>query len=239
MRVWVVSALLVASGCAFDGTGVPGEPGLGSEPEPGKSDDAQAPPESDPEPGLEPDPGYESDSQSLDEEEAGEEETEEPCKPVWVQLLADPAFDDGTGAWVEDGWFTIVGTDAPHEPHTPSMSAQLGGYAYADDYLSQVVQVPADAEALRLRLQLTRHVPVVDIDDEYFAIELYPDEGEPFEVLAELTAEDLSESWQEKVYEAAGSHAGEMVELSFYAETDLSSVSFEVDSVALEALVCQ
>jgi hypothetical protein len=164
------------------------------------------------------------------------------CTPQWVNLLADPDFDVGGGAWVQNPAGLIVSSSPA--PHTAPNAAYMGISNSVAHEVSQVVLIPADASMLRVRGQLyvsTSEAPNAAydrLDIKLFdggGIELAHLPGTP-PTASNLTANNAFTAFE---YAAPMAFAGQQVRLAFLVTMDGSIRSdFVVDTVALEAFAC-
>jgi hypothetical protein len=172
------------------------------------------------------------------------------CTPTTTNLLQNANFDTGPGAmWTEVGGageLILAGTALQsHAAHSGTYAAWLGGYNSGDDQLTQTVTVPANATGLRFKGQ--RWVESAEVGSTVY-------DKLTFEILA-ATGETVLESiggspvftnatttttWTAFDFPVTGNYAGQTVRLRLRALTDiLNSSSFFIDTIALEATVCQ
>lgn len=214
MRGWILAALFV-SGCATSS--------LGDGPDAGDID-------------------------ARDEvADAGPDAAPDACQPTWVNLLGNADFEAGNTVWDEvfNGSDPIIrefATDMPFPAAGGTHAALIFGYNNADETLSQVVSVPADASALRLRgfrCWVTTETAAEDFD--LVSIEIGDADGNPLETLQDASNQDAGATcaWEGFELAAAESHAGESLTLAIGGMSDAASpTTFAFDTLALEAMAC-
>jgi hypothetical protein len=172
-----------------------------------------------------------------------------PCRPQWMDLLANGDFEGAGVGWTED---IVAGsaiirdeTQLPFAPHRGEFAALFGGNN-AELILAQTVQVPGDAEDLRVfghRCWVTTETEPEAFDS--LTIELFDGAGEPLEVLEAATNEDAGEvcSWELfEIRASADTLAAALdadLELVLTATSDAASpTSFAFDDLHLQFRAC-
>jgi hypothetical protein len=172
-----------------------------------------------------------------------------PCRPEWMDLLANGDFEAAGEGWTEE---IVAGsaiirdeTQLPFAPHRGEYAALFGGNN-AELILSQTVQVPGEAEDLRVfghRCWVTTETEPEAFDS--LTIELRDGLGEPLEVLEAATNEDAGEvcSWELfEIRASADTLAAALdadLELVLTATTDAASpTSFAFDELHLQFRAC-
>ena len=172
-----------------------------------------------------------------------------PCRPEWIDLLANGDFEGAGEGWTEDiaAGSAIIRdqTQLPFAPHRGEFAALFGGNN-AELILSQTVQVPGEAEDLRVfghRCWVTTETEPEVFDS--LTIELFDGAGEPLEVLEAATNEDAGEvcSWELfEIRASADTLAAALdadVELVLTASSDAASpTSFAFDDLHLQYRAC-
>ena len=164
-----------------------------------------------------------------------------------VELLRDGDFDDGGGAaWVEDsaGGFPIINGPGrlPLAAHSGGDAAWLGGYADADDSLTQDVAVPDGATGAVLTFFLwvrTDRGPASAAGD-LLVVALQDEQGTVLQQVAVFSNRDSREAWRPCRFDLADASAlaGTTVRLVFRGLLDSAVLtSFFVDTVSLVASV--
>lgn len=167
------------------------------------------------------------------------------CSFAWVELLQNGSFDSGAVDWAEttNGGDIIRQTTVPWPPNDGDHWALFLGYHNGDQTLSQTVTIPASASDLRLqgfRCWVTEEPTPTPYD--LLEISLRDSGGG---LLETLWARDNSHAaatcgWSMFQLDALDAHAGQEVNLTFQATSDVASVtSFGFDSLSLQAYVCQ
>ncbi len=173
-----------------------------------------------------------------------------PCTPTTTNLLVNASFDTGPGTmWAEVGGageIILAGTNLQmHAAHSGTFAAWLGGYNSGDDQLTQTIIVPASATGLRFKGQ--RWIETLETDNGTY-------DKLTFEILG-ATGTNVLESiggapvftnaaktttWTAFDFPVTGNYAGQTIRLRLRALTDfINASSFFLDTIALEATVCQ
>jgi hypothetical protein len=158
-----------------------------------------------------------------------------------VQLLANPGFDAGHSAWAETtlSTSTIITSDTALtslKAQTPSNLAWLGGYANAQDDLSQLVTIPAGATAITLTFYYAiatqeTTAGAFDTMDVY----TYDTAAAKYVVLATFNDNMPTSTWTRFSISLPLSLAGRAIQLGFRTATDVNkNTNFFVDSVSLD-----
>jgi hypothetical protein len=171
------------------------------------------------------------------------------CRPEWMDLLVDGDFEAAGDGWTEE---IVAGTsiireasELPFAPHRGEFAALFGGNN-AELILAQTVQVPGEAEDLRVfghRCWVTTETEPEAFDS--LTIELRDGLGEPLEVLEAATNEDAGAvcSWELfEIRASADTLAAALdadLELVLTATSDAASpTSFAFDDLHLQFRAC-
>ncbi len=213
-------------------------------------------PDAEPKPDVEPMPDAQAlpdappmvDAQPLPDAPPGTPDAT-PCMPTTMNLLANPSFDLGRNvSWSETsaGAYEIVVTTPTLQiaPHSPAFATWIGGDNNSIDQVFQDVAIPAATTAIRLkgqRLVATQETVATAFDKLFFEIQtpggvlLEPVGGAPtFSNLNTVTAFTPFD------FPLTGNYAGQTIRVRLHGTTDVSlPTNFFLDSIALEATVCQ
>ncbi len=166
------------------------------------------------------------------------------CASFSSQILVNPSFDDGGGAWSESGSYAVIyhQDGLPVTAHTPEYLAWLGGYPDADDTLAQTFTVPAAATTLDVSFYYW--VDTVELQEgvvyDLLEVQLRDAGGAFLAAVATLTDEDDTGGWTLFSAAFASPWAGETLELRFHGTTDfVDNTNFFVDTVAVTVVVCE
>ena len=163
-----------------------------------------------------------------------------------VQLLMNPAFDAGHLAWDEmtlaSSIITNDSTLMTIKGQTPSFLAWLGGYANAQDDLSQVVTVPAGATSITLSFyyaisSVETTQGAFDVMDVY----TYDPAASKYTSLATFNDNMATPpgTWTRFSVTLPLSLAGRPIKFGFQATTDMNkNTNFFIDSVSLDVIAC-
>lgn len=164
-----------------------------------------------------------------------------PAQGCAVQLLANPAFDDGAVGWAEvNGPINFPDGQVAITPHSGTRVAMFGRSVQADQKLSQVVAIPATATALRFRAFTCFATDRFEASTDAVRVELLGVGDVLLEGIATFGDEDATPTcnWTERLVPLADARAGQTVEIAFSAHSDNSlDTSFYFDSMALDAAV--
>jgi hypothetical protein len=162
-----------------------------------------------------------------------------------MQLLANPGFDAGHGAWVETtlSASTILTSDSALtsiKAQTPSWLAWLAGYSDAQDDLSQVVTVPAGATSITLSFYYAIGTQESSLA-AYDMLDIYTYDAalDKYTVLATFNDNMPISIWTRFSTSLPLSMAGRSFAVGFKATTNLSkNTNFFIDSVSLDVVAC-
>ena len=142
---------------------------------------------------------------------------------------------------IERGELIVQPPTLPLAAQTVPFAAWMGGADSNDESLWQTVTVPASATALRLRGQIRiATLEVIPVVYDFLAIELRSSSNVLLQTLFTYDDDDANPAWTAFMFSAASAYAGQTVRLYFHATTDSSDITnFFLDSLVLEALVCQ
>lgn len=167
-----------------------------------------------------------------------------PCTVQTVNLLNNPNFDNGLGAWAQSssgGYQLIMNqSETGITAHSGVMVAWLSGYDDAVDSIAQNVPLPADASNVRVKGQ--RHFTTDESGGTYDRtwLEISDPAGNLLEPLAEWSNQDVSGAWVAFDYALAGSYQGQTIKVTLRSDTDYSNPSwFFYDTMRLEVTTCQ
>ncbi|HKE18054.1 MAG TPA: hypothetical protein VKB80_24425, partial [Kofleriaceae bacterium] len=196
-------------------------------------------------------PGRDSGGGSPDS--GGQPDAQQPgqCEGGVTQLLLNPSFEvasqpNGAESWIEDP----VPETYPDDDNPPQIpvdtpegrrTALLGSPKTAEKRLTQPVTVPDGTESLELsfvKCFVTERVMQEEFDRLH--VLLLDQGGDVVEELATYTNLDAGTScgltWSSERLQAQSPHAGESLQLQFFAEfDDFRQTSFYVDGLALDA----
>jgi hypothetical protein len=162
-------------------------------------------------------------------------------------LLVNGGFDVGPGSgwnaysdWTSDPVIYACGSLA-HGCQGGSYAAWLGGGTAGQNYVFQTVTVPANTTSLRLTGY--RWIDTAEsggvYDQMWIEIHLTSDLS-LLETLATWSNQNAGSAWAAFSLPAAATHAGQTIDLLLDSSNDSSSVtSFYLDTLVLEAVVCQ
>jgi hypothetical protein len=162
-------------------------------------------------------------------------------------LLVNGSFDVGPGSgwsaysdWTSDPVIYPCGSLA-HGCQAGGYAAWLGGGTSGQNYVYQTVAVPANTTSLRLTGY--RWIDTAEsggvYDQMWIEIHLSSDLS-LLETLATWSNQNSSSAWVSFSLPAAATHAGQTIDLLLDSWNDSTSVtSFYLDTLVLEAVVCQ
>jgi hypothetical protein len=162
------------------------------------------------------------------------------CSAGTVQLLANPAFDEGATGWIEvAGPINFPEDQLPIAVHTGTRAAWMGRAGPVDQRLSQTVTVPEGATSLTLRgmhcFVTERSLP----DQDTVTIAVLDPDGDVLETPEVFANDDAGATCGWEPFQLAiGDHPGEEIQLELRAVSDSAGLtSFYFDSLSLEATV--
>jgi hypothetical protein len=162
-----------------------------------------------------------------------------PCTAGKVQLLGNPAFDEGVVTWVEtSGPLIFPDAQIPINVHSTDYAVWLGRSGAAEQTLAQPIDIPVGTTALTLSLYTCFVTADTADSTDDVKVELVDGAGATVESLARYTLADaaLTCNFALRTVTAAAPHAGESVQLAFKAHSDNGGLtSFYFDTLALEA----
>jgi len=168
------------------------------------------------------------------------------CTDTWVPLLVNGNFDLGpSSSWVEFSSYGELIVQPPTLPvlaQTLPFAVWMGGADNNNETLQQDVTVPSGATALRLRGQyyIVSQELFPGIPYDFLYIQIRNTSNTVLEALATYDDDDENLGWTAFTHNASTSYAGQTIRLFFNATTDVSEpTNFFIDSLVLEALVCQ
>jgi hypothetical protein len=185
--------------------------------------------------------------QDAQRDAAQQQDTGPQCQTQ--SLLANGNFDQGPAS----GWnrYSSWGLAADpvvypcsslaHGCQGGSYAAWMGGDNDTDNQIWQTVTVPANTTTLRLKGQSAIDTAETGGVYDQLYIELYLSSGPTFlESLATWSNLNANGGWTAFTLTAASPHAGQTIDLLVEAITDgISVTSFYLDTLVLEAVVCQ
>jgi hypothetical protein len=164
-----------------------------------------------------------------------------PDAPVARQLFVNSDFEQGPDGWQVSGTAGI-GESSDFGVTVSAFSgdrfAQVGHRNGLSNGISQRVMVPAWATALRLTGQRCFVTENSSTSDDQLTVSLRSPEGDTLEVLYAVSNGDVAGvcDWSAFEFTAAGSHAGEEIDVSLWAVLDGTDVTtFWFDDVTLVA----
>jgi hypothetical protein len=167
-----------------------------------------------------------------------------PCTVQTVNLLNNPNFDNGLGAWAQtsSGGYQLImdQSETGITAHSGVMVAWLSGYDDAVDSISQNVPLPADAGNVTVKGQ--RHFTTDESGGTYDKtwLEITDPAGNLLEQLAEWSNQEASDAWVAFEYPLAGTYQGQTIKVRLRSDTDYSNPSwFFYDTMRLEVTTCQ
>jgi hypothetical protein len=170
---------------------------------------------------------------------------EPPCTVQTINLLRNPHFDNGVGAWAQtsSGGYQLImnQSETGISAHSPANVGWLSGYDNALDSLSEDVDLPADASNVRVQGQ--RYFTTDELGGTYDKTWLdITDAGgtTQLEQLAQWSNQDASGAWVAFDFPLAGSYQGQTIRVRLRSDTDSSYPTwFFYDTMRLELSTCQ
>jgi hypothetical protein len=163
-----------------------------------------------------------------------------PCVAGEHQLLRDPGFEEGMGAWQSTGGNLVVPDSAiPISPASGAFAARMLQLNSADQSLVQEIAVPAGTSSLvfaGMRCWVTGEEPTGKRDR--LAIELVDGQGRVVDVLGAYSNEDAVKvcNWGRFEAAATGGHPGEVLSLRLRAISNATiHTTFYLDDLELVA----
>ncbi len=151
-----------------------------------------------------------------------------------TELIQNGGFEAGSQGWIENSaqGYPLV---SDFNPRTGRYSAYLAGVNNADDRISQMITLPADADSITLRawwyLATAETAGVFDT----MTVWLLREDSQPLAQLAQVDNTYPVGVWDQIVADLHG-YAGRTVILQFAGRTDESNISdFYVDDVSVSA----
>jgi hypothetical protein len=172
-------------------------------------------------------------------------DVEPPCTVKTINLLRNPNFDNGLGAWAQSssgGYQLIMNqSETGITAHSGAMLGWLSGYDNALDSLSEDIDLPADATNVRIKGQRyfttdeaggTYDKTWVDITDAAGTTQL--------EQLQQWSNQDVTGAWVAFDLPLAGNYQGQTIRVRLRSDTDSSNPSwFFYDTLRFEVTSCQ
>ena len=160
--------------------------------------------------------------------------------PTSGSLIQDGGFEDGTGAWQESSaaGYELIDTS---NPHSGQYSADLCGYSYCDDAISQDFTVPGNASGITVSYWwygATNRTAKSCRDT--FTVSLLDGNGSVIGTVKKACNTNANQQWQQVSFNASSmlaSYAGQTVTLVFEAKTSSTHVTSEffVDDVSVSS----
>jgi subtilase family serine protease len=167
-------------------------------------------------------------------------DTATPVPPPSGSLIQDGGFENGTGAWQESSaaGYELIDTS---KPHSGQHSADLCGYSYCDDAISQNFTVPGNVSSLTVSYWwygVTNRTSKSCRDS--FTVSVLDGNGSVIGTVKKACNTNANQQWQQVSFNASSllaNYAGQTVTLVFEAKTSSSSVTSEffVDDVSVSA----
>ena len=175
---------------------------------------------------------------------APEPDASPQCSDQTVNLLHNPNFDNGLGAWAQtsSGGYPLIMNESETgiSAHSGVMVGWLSGYNNALDSLSQSIAIPADASNVTVRGQ--RWFTTDDLPGPYDKtwLDVTDPAGTQLEQLAQWSNVDATSAWVAFSFQLAGNYQGQTIKVRLRSDTDDSYPSwFFYDTVRLEVTTCQ
>lgn len=154
-----------------------------------------------------------------------------------TQVLSNAGFESGSSSWSQSssGGFQLIETDSPR---SGSLSAYLGGYDDATEYVYQQVAIPGDARSVGLSYwwyMSTEEDSSTAYD--YMRVRVLNTGGSVLGTVSTVSNTSPSDRWNQSQVDLSA-YKGQTIRIQWYAITDESlSTRFFVDDTGLN--VCR